>query len=73
MPNMQLALKLARVQGEDKSTWVDELCTYHDSIVDKATSVTGWFEMRILFGAGDSDPPHLLPGLIQLHMDRVYP
>lgn len=46
--------------------------TCHDAIVDEATAVTGRLQMRVLLCAGHTDAPHLLPGLIQLHMHRVY-
>lgn len=46
---------------------------YHDAIVDEAPSVPCRFQVRVLFGAGDADVPHLLPGLVELHVHRVHP
>lgn len=44
---------------------------YHDAIVDEAPSVPCRFQMRVLFGAGDFNTPHFLPGFIKLNMNRI--
>ena len=46
--------------------------TCHDAIVDEATAVAGGLQMGVLLCAGHTDVPHLLPGLVQLHMHRVH-
>ena len=46
--------------------------TYHDAVVDEATAVAGRLQVGVLFRAGHSDVPHLLPGLVQLHVHRVH-
>lgn len=46
--------------------------THHDPVVDEATAVAGWLQVRVLLRAGHTDAPHLLPGLVQLHVDRVH-
>lgn len=44
---------------------------HHDVFVDEAPPVSGWFQMRIFFCAGDSNIPNLLPSLVKLNMYRV--
>lgn len=46
---------------------------YHDAIVDEAPSVPCRLQVWILFRAGHPDVPHLLPGLVELHVHRVHP
>lgn len=45
---------------------------YHDAIVDEAPSVPCRFQVWVLFSAGHPDVPHLLPGLVELHVHRVH-
>lgn len=46
---------------------------YHDAIVDEAPSVPCRLQVWVFFCAGHSDVPDLLPGLIQLDVNRVDP
>lgn len=44
---------------------------YHDAIVDEAPSVPCRLQVWVFFCAGHSDAPDLLPGLVQLDVNRV--
>lgn len=46
---------------------------YHDAIVDEAPSVPCRFQVWVFFCAGHSDVPDLLPGLVELDVNRVDP
>lgn len=39
--------------------------------MDEASPIPSWFQVRIFFSAGDFNIPNLLPGLVQLNVDRV--
>lgn len=40
--------------------------------MDEAAAVAGWLQVGVLLRAGHADAPHLLPGLIQLHVHGVH-
>lgn len=44
-----------------------------DPIVDEATAVTSWPQMRVFLSAGHLDAPHRLPGLIELTVNWINP
>lgn len=45
--------------------------SYHDPIVDEALTVSGGFEVRVLFSTGDLDVPHPSPSPVQLLVNWV--
>lgn len=47
------------------------MCSYTDAAVDEAPAEACRFEMRIFLGACHLNAPHLLPGLVELHVDGV--
>lgn len=45
---------------------------HHDAVVDEAAAVAGRLQVGVLLRAGHADAPHLLPGLVQLHVHGVH-
>ena len=46
---------------------------YADATVREASAEAGGLQVRVLLRAGHLDAPHLLPGLVELHVDGVDP
>ena len=46
-------------------------CSYANAAVDEASPEAGGLQVRILLCAGHLDAPNLLPGVVQLYVDRV--
>lgn len=47
------------------------MCSYANAAVDETSPKAGRLEVRVLLGAGYFDAPNLLPGIVQLQVDRV--
>lgn len=45
--------------------------SYADAAVDETSAEAGGLEVGVLLRAGHLDAPHLLPGVVQLHVHRV--
>lgn len=45
--------------------------SYTNAAVDETSPEAGRLQVRVFLRAGHLDAPHLLPGVVQLHMDRV--
>lgn len=50
---------------------MDKEESYADAAVDETSPEAGGLEVRVLLRAGHLDAPHLLPGVVQLHVHRV--
>lgn len=48
-----------------------EKWSYANAAVDETSPEAGGLQVWVFLCAGDLDAPHLLPGVIQLHVDRV--
>lgn len=45
--------------------------SYADAAVDETSPEAGRLQVRVFLRAGHLDAPHFLPGVVQLHVDRV--
>lgn len=45
--------------------------SYADAAVDETSPEAGRLQVWVFFCAGHLDAPHLLPGVVQLPVDRV--
>lgn len=45
--------------------------SYANAAVDETSPEAGRLQVRVFLRAGHLDAPHLLPGVVQLHVDRV--
>lgn len=45
--------------------------SYANAAVDETSSEAGGLQVRVLLRAGHLDAPHLLPGVVQLHVHGV--
>ncbi len=50
---------------------VYEKWSYANAAVDETSPEAGGLQVRVFLRAGDLDAPHLFPGVVQLHVDRV--
>lgn len=50
---------------------VDEEWSYADAAVDETAAEAGRLQVRVFLRAGHLYAPHLLPGVVQLNVDRV--
>lgn len=50
---------------------VDETWSYADAAVAETSPKAGRLQVGVFLRAGHLNAPHLLPGVVQLHVDRV--
>lgn len=50
---------------------VYEKWSYANAAVDETSPEASRLQVRVFLCAGHLDAPHLLPGIVQLHVDRV--
>lgn len=50
---------------------VHEKWSYANAAVDETSPEAGRLQVWVFLCAGHLDAPHLLPGVVQLHVDRV--
>lgn len=53
-------------RNRDRYEW-----SYTNAAVDETSPEAGGLQVWVLLCAGHLDAPHLLPGIVQLHVDRV--
>lgn len=51
--------------------WFSFFSPYTNAAVDETTPESGRLQVWVFLCAGHFDAPHLLPGIVQLHVDRV--
>lgn len=68
-PHSKVLERRISCRGEKQQSYSP--ATYHDAVVDEATTVASGFQVGVLLRARHFDRPDLLPGFVQLHVHGV--